>query len=237
MNTGFYSRVSVAVLSALFLSCGLQDDQSHLLILPLTFDFTESEYGWTHGFADYPANPDDAALFQLRYAYTNQPAASKLTKPSVMLSGYNLSNDLFMYMKKRITGLRPNTDYTITFQVELASDLNTSLSESSKSVYLKAGAIHSEPKSVIEADYYVMNIDKGNEATAGEDMMSLGDIASPENVTGYTLFTRTNSMAQSRYVAKSNSNGELWLIVGTDASCAGKTTVFYKRIIVVFTAS
>jgi hypothetical protein len=91
-----------------------------------------------------------------------------------MLSGYNLSKDLFMYVKKRITGLRPNTDYTITFQVELASDLNTASSGGSGSVSLKAGATQSEPKSVIEAGYYVMNIDKGNEASAGEDMMSLG---------------------------------------------------------------
>jgi hypothetical protein len=51
MNIGFYSRVSVAVLSALFSSCRLKDDQSHLLIYPLTFDFTESEHGWTDGFA------------------------------------------------------------------------------------------------------------------------------------------------------------------------------------------
>jgi hypothetical protein len=120
MNIGFNSRVSVAVLSALFSSCGLSDDQPHLLIFPLHFDFAKGEHGWVAGFADYPAAPDDSALFQLKYAYTNQPAESKLTKPSVMLSGYNLSNDLFMYVKKRITGLRPNTDYTITFQIELA---------------------------------------------------------------------------------------------------------------------
>jgi hypothetical protein len=117
------------------------------------------------------------------------------------------------------------------------SDLNTALTGAGGSVYLKAGATHSEPKSVIEAGYYVMNIDKGNEASAGEDMTSLGNIVSSENVTGYTLVTRNNTMAQSRYVAKSNSNGEVWLIVGADASCGGRTTIFYTRINVVVTAS
>jgi len=220
-----------------FAGCDLsQDDEAALLIWTEDFDFNESHYDWQAGFADYPANPEDSSQFELRFAYT-EPVDSKLTKRSVMLSGKNVNKDLFMYLKRKISHLQPNTDYTITFNVELASDLNAVLAASGGSVYLKAGASHTEPKSVIEEGSYVMNIDKGNAQSAGEDMILLGDILSVTNTSSYALINRNNTMANSRYVARTNSNGEIWLIIGTDSTCEGISRVFYTRIGVVLSAS
>jgi hypothetical protein len=154
-----------------------------------------------------------------------------------MLSGKNVNKDLFMYIKKKVDGLKPDTDYTLTFSVELASDLNAATPVAGGAVYLKAGATHSEPKSVIEVGQYVMNIDKGNQDSGGEHMVLLGDILAENASTAYSLITRNNTMSNSRYVAKTNSNGELWLIIGTDSSLEGTTKVFYTRVKVVFSAS
>lgn len=225
------------ILFAIFSSCGLEDDKDAALrIFTRDFDFNVSEHEWQAGFADYPADPADSTLFELKHAYT-EPIESKLTKRSVMLSGKNVNRDLFMFLKKKIENLQPNTDYTMTFTVELASDLNETLPFSGGAVYLKAGASHAEPKSLIEDGNYVMNIDKGNGESAGEDMILLGDLFTASANTGYALITRNNAMANSRYVARTNSNGELWLIIGTDASSEGTTKVFYTRISVVFSAS
>lgn len=230
-------RLFLFIFLTAFYSCDLEEkDPSALLIFTQDFDFNEGEHAWQAGFADYPAAPEDSSLFQLRHAYTD-PVDSKLTKRSVMLSGRNVNRDLFMYLKKKIDNLQPNTDYTITFNVELASDLKQVLSESGGAVYLKAGASNSEPKSLIEAGSYIMNIDKGNAGSAGEDMISLGDLFAASTNTEYALINLNNTMANSRYVARTNSNGELWLIIGTDASCEGTTKVFYTRIKVVFSAS
>jgi hypothetical protein len=218
----------------IFSGCDL-NDEPELQIFTKDFDFNVEEYEWAAGFADYPADSTDSVEFELRYAYT-EPVVSKLTKRSIMLSGNNVNRDLFMYIKKRIDGLRPNTDYTLTFSIELASDAN-SIQPASGSVFLKAGATHGEPKSLIEDGQYAMNVDKGDGAASGADLVSLGDLLTQGNYAGYTLITRTNTMANNRYVAKTNSNGELWLIVGTDATVEGIAKVFYTRITVVFSAS
>ncbi len=191
--------------------------------------FDGGPQGWTGGFADFPANKEDSSAFELEFAYT-EPIESKLSKRSIMLSGNNLNQDLFMYIKRKVENLKPNTDYTVTFNVELTSDLRSVEHLKGGSVYLKAGATHREPKSVIDGDQYVMNLDKGNEHSSGEDMVTLGNLVEDGTGTAYSLITRSNTMANSRYVARTNSIGELWLIVGTDSSVSGTTKIFYTRV-------
>ena len=223
--------------AACFWGCSLDgEDHADLLIFTGDYDFNEAQHNWEAGFADYPANAQDSSQFELKYAYTD-PIDSKLAKRSLMLSGKNVNKDLFMYLKKKVDGLKPDTYYTLTISVELASDLNDVLQASGGSVFLKAGASNSEPKSVVEAGKYIMNIDKGNQESAGADMVLLGDILAENSNTAYSLITRTNTMSNSRYVVKTNSQGELWLIVGTDSSLGGTTKVFYTRVKVVFSAS
>jgi hypothetical protein len=225
--------ISIGFLSV-FSACQLEDDkQAPLLIFSAIYDFNESDQGWDYGFADYPASPADSTLYELQYAYTDTLVITK----AVMLSGKNLNEDLFMFLKKQVTGLRPDTEYTITFSVELASNVKTVLDGSGKNVFLKAGATATEPKPLVESGNYVMNIDKGNQSTDGQDMTSLGEISIPQTSTGYAVITRNNTMANSRYVAKTNSDGELWLIIGTDSGLEGTTTLYYTKIKVVFSAS
>lgn len=231
-------RISLFIASVIvFSGCDMgKDGDSELSLFTNDYNFDAGLQEWVAGFADYPANPKDSSAFELKFAYRS-PIESKLSKASVMLSGNNANQDLFMYIKRKVDGLQPNTDYILTFNVELASDLQEVLTASGGSVFLKAGATHSEPKSVIEDGNYVMNIDKGNQGAAGEDMITLGDLFVDGTGTAYSLVTRSNNMSNTRYVAKTNSNGELWLIVGTDSSIAGTTKIFYTRIRVLFSAS
>lgn len=231
-----YSVALLLLFSALFSGCEDDAGKPALLIFTKDFDFNAENYEWSAGFADFPSNPADSTEFELKSAYT-EPIESKLGKRSVMLSGKNVNKDLFMYIKKKVDDLKPDTDYTLTFNVELTSDRNGIQPAANASVLLKAGATQAEPKSVIEAGKYVMNIDKGNQASSGDDMISLGDIISTGTGAAYSLISRSNTMANSRYVARTNSNGELWLIVGTDSSLEGPAKVFYTRIQVVFSAS
>ncbi|HET9486968.1 MAG TPA: hypothetical protein VFO54_06020 [Chryseosolibacter sp.] len=218
----------------LFSSCSFEVEDKDL-ILSMNFDFNESDHGWKHGFAEYPAGPDDSALYELKYAYTDQPAGSLLTKRSIMLSGKNLNQDLFMFLKKKITGLKPDTDYTITFNVDLSSQCSGA-NATAGSVYLKAGAMGREPVRVNQSGYYVMNIDKGDQDVEGQEVVSLGNIVPASNTT-YSLITlNNNSLTNSRYISRTNADGELWLIIGTDSNLEGTASFFYNRINVAFSA-
>ena len=234
MNMKLGCRVHWLAFLALFSACSMDEDDKDLLIFSKDYDFNESDHGWQAGFADYPAGPD-SALFELKYNYTDQ--VGLLTKRSVMLQGNNRNRDLFMFIKKKVDGLEPNREYTITFSVELASSADALYTDSQGSVYLKAGAVTTEPHSLIQGGDYVMNIDKGEAGQGGQDAISLGDIIAENKNSGLVLLTRNNTMANSRYIAETNDRGEIWLIIGTDSSMEGLTTLFYTRVNVVFSAS
>lgn len=231
----------IVVLVVGLVSCDLSADEGGILVFTHTFDFSKEQGDWIVDFSDFPVNPTDSTDYELQSAYTDRPANLGANLKSIMVSGNNHSDDLFMFMKKRITGLSPNTDYAIVFDIELASNAPKGSSgiggAPGESVFLKAGAIGMEPKALIDDDQHVLNIDKGNQASHGESTVTLGDIAVAPYTDGYALITRTNSGSQTSFIARANSKGELWLIVGTDSGFEGITTVYYTRVNVIFSTA
>jgi hypothetical protein len=123
----------------------------------------------------------------------------------------------------------------------LASDVPPGLSgiggSPGESVYVKVGATTIEPP--VEEDptdgWLRMNIDKGNQANEGEDMINIGDMANP-NLTpasagSYELMEQTSSGRDFEVTA--GEDGVLWFIVGTDSGFEGLTTLYYDTITVV----
>jgi hypothetical protein len=219
----------------LFTGCDLEDDKLGLTILTQTFDFAESDHSWQYGFADYPIG--DSTDFALRYAYTDS-----IGQQAIMLSGNNKSDDLFMFIKKKITGLRPNTSFTMTFEVTFASNAKQGIVEPAgapgENVYMKVGATSFEPKTVIDDRMYIMNLDKGELSQGGSDMIPIGNVAVPSSSAGYVNVTRTNTTYNgSPFEVTSNNDGEIWLVVGTDSGYEGTTTLFYTSVYVALSSS
>jgi hypothetical protein len=204
-------------------------------------NFSEGMDGWWGDFADYPAGIDDSSAYELQIGYAALPANLDAGAKSLMLSGNNHSDDLFMFIKRKITGLSPSTDYTLAINVKFASNAPAGQigvgGAPGDGVFLKAGAVAIEPKKMIDGDYFRMNIDKGNQAQGGENMIVIGNVSVSSNASDYELAYRDNSSSNSTFTVRSSSNGELWLIVGTDSGFEGVTTIYYKSINVVLSAS
>lgn len=220
--------------------CGLSSDESSFYVFNYAADFGRSLDEWTGDFADYPAGENDSIEFELRVARESLPSNLNAEK-ALMISGNNHSDDLFMFIKRKVTGLSPSTDYTIAFDIELASNAPIGSAgiggAPGESVFLKVGAVPSEPKKVIEKGYYRMNIDKGNQSQSGEDMTVIGNIAVAANTTDFTRIVRSNTSSNAPFQVRSSSKGELWLIIGTDSGFEGVTTLYYTQVNVVFSIS
>ena len=198
--------------------------------MEFTFDFSGGANGWAGDFADYPVG--EAGSYELKFEVSTLPEPLPENEAALMLSGTNMSDDLFMFLKKKLTGLKADATYNITFTIEFASDVPDGQSgiggSPGESVFIKAGATQLEPATVKDdMDYYRMNIDKGNQANDGEDMKVLGDFSNDTDQEVYTLKTVTN---ENPITATADSNGELWIIIGTDSGFEGNTTVYYNVI-------
>lgn len=228
-------RILLPVLTALSLAhCDSGKDPANPAPQTLTYSFESGADGWIAGFADHPElkTPGDSALYELASGREALPAPLDAAKSAFVLQGHNRSDDLFMFMKRKVEGLEPNQDYALTFTLRLASNAASGGvgigGAPGESVYLKAGASGAEPKPTLNNGFWTMNIDKGNQATGSAQMAVLGNVANGTSEYVYQLITRENTAAP--FTARTNSQGELWLIIGTDSGYEGKTKLFYDDV-------
>lgn len=195
-----------------------------------TYTFEKNTEEWVGDFADYFVGEDDR--FELSFRRTSLPDPLDQSQMALEISGRNLSDDLFMFIKRRITGLKPGAAYQLFFDIELASNAPENSvgigGSPGSSVYLKAGATRLEPLAVKEGEDWAMNIDKGNQSQGGEDMIVLGHVGTDKEEFEYTLISRNN--ADTPFSITADDNGELWVIIGTDSGFEGATTLYYNRI-------
>jgi hypothetical protein len=232
------SRILIIWVGLLLAACGVVGEpevaDSGLTLKSYLFDFSTESYDWQADFADYPVDSARGAQYQLRAEYTARPENLGNSVSAMMLTGNNQGEKLFMYIKKKVTDLQPDVNYTVIFDIELASELPAK--GLGKDVLLKAGATYSEPKTMIENGNYVLNVDKGEAYNRGEDMIPLGNIGTT-GTKGFQLITRSNGETPGPFIVKTNSKGEMWLLIGTESTFQGVTTVYYSRVNVVVSAS
>lgn len=196
-----------------------------------SYTFENSTEGWVAGFSDYPADWEESR-FEFQFEHAALPDEANADSRSLLISGRNISDDLFMFVKKRVTGLKPNHPYLVSFEIEIASQYPEESAgiggSPGASVFLKAGATDTEPQPVVENGDIRMNIDKGGQSQGGEDMQVLGNIGIPGEEFSYQLIRRDN--LQSPLSVQSDASGNLWIIVGTDSGFEGTTTLYYNTI-------
>ena len=66
------------------------------------YNFDEGDEGWTAGFADLPVDYDQD-IYELGSGHRALP--SGLTGSGMYLQGHNRSDDLFMYLTRRVGGV------------------------------------------------------------------------------------------------------------------------------------
>lgn len=209
----------------------------------LTFAFDLGEPSWTAGYSDFEATQDPQDIhFTVRKELT--PVGTDRQSGAQFVSSTNMSDDLFTFITKQVSRLKPDTPYAITFEVEVASNaprrcpgVNGSPGED---VFLKVGAALVQPGPVTDTETQQVrfNVDKGNQSVGGMNAQVLGDIATDSEQcfnTPYRIITRDNRGNPLRITT--DGTGRLWLFVGTESDYTGTTELYYDVLHVVLEPS
>ncbi|MEX2513054.1 MAG: hypothetical protein WD398_09120 [Cyclobacteriaceae bacterium] len=203
----------------------------------MAFTFNEGMNGWEGGFADLPV--DGLDTYELDVSVQQLPDETGSNDKAIKIEGRNMSDDLFMFLKRKVDGLKPLATYEVQFDIELASQYPEESmgigGSPGGSVFLKAGASNIEPvpEEVEEASatYLRMNIDKGNQSQDGPDMLGLGTIGIEGEDFEYELIRRGNP--NEPFIITTDETGSIWFVIGTDSGFEGKTTLYYREIKVI----
>lgn len=200
------------------------------------FNFLISNQGWIGDFADYDIGEE--TFFELAWGWFNLPVPimieGETLSKGMFLSGNNHSDDLFMFMKRQIKGLKPNTHYALSFVVTIENNIPPDQfgigGSPGESVFFKVGASKKEPEKVAEGQIYRLNIDKGNQSQGGKNAIVVGNLANPlvdPNHPTYQPKTFANEIPLN---VKTDEKGHLWLFVGTDSGFEGPTHYYIADI-------
>ena len=230
----------VFVLISLFFSgCGLDsgDDLAPGLLVERSF-FEQGDEGWIAEFADYPEGLEDSMKLD------SNPSSLFISDnigniSALKQSGHATNSDLFMFVKQQISGLQPNSRYTIDIEVELNSQLmeeyNGDLEDSRFGSFLKVGAFKTEPLTTVEQDEDNPDLsivktvfDKGENEKGGQDMMMIGRLEYTRIGEKPVLLNGSNG--DFPIYAATDAEGKLWIAVGIDTNIPVYQEVSYTYI-------
>lgn len=200
------------------------------------FDFSSNNEGWQGEFSDYPVGEE--TKFQLAWGWTSLPTPLTLFSPyltqGLFLSGNNLSDDLFMFVKRQIKGLQPHTKYKLFFEVTIENNVPPGQvgigGAPGENVYFKVGASTIEPNKIIVGDFYQLDVDKGEQSQGGKNAIVVGDLANPLVNPEDPIFEPKQFANTTPLIVQTDFKGRLWLFVGTDSGFEGPTLYYIARI-------
>lgn len=205
----------------------------------IQFSFDSGSMDWRGDFTDYPVNED--AFYQLAWGWENVPQGQDglqrqdLFQKGIYLSGNNHSDDLFMFIKTPITGLQPDTLYSVVVTVNFASNVPPGLSgiggSPGESVAFKVGASTEEPQKIKRGMSYFLNVDKGNQFQGGVNAVVVGNLANPlVDVDNPVYKQKQVSNASHPLLVRTDNTGRLWIFTGTDSGFEGTSKYYIGNV-------
>jgi hypothetical protein len=116
-------RLSSLVLVFIFYGCKKTDNIQSSTDKAIIDNFTAGTDKWVGDFADYPNDPIMLPQYQLQFSHSGLPLPLNTSDGAIRQSGVNRSDDLFMFIKKKVTGLTPDRNYVVDVKVDFATNV------------------------------------------------------------------------------------------------------------------
>lgn len=146
INT-LWKNTLVGILAIAVVGCN-SDDNEVTYTDSVSYDLAATNGEWQAGFADYPVGGE--AEWELTAA---ENAEFTLTTGDLgkgyLMHSYNRSDDTQMYISRKIDGLMPSTHYEVSFNIQLATNVNDmcmGIGGAPHSVTVKASLTANEPE-------------------------------------------------------------------------------------------
>lgn len=213
----------------LLAACGGDTAEPEQPTPQISSTFAASADGWQGAHADYHAEtaPTDV-VWEMR------ALPAPLSGQAYYTGGTNRSDDLFIYNKKKFGGYAPSTSYLLRFDIEIASNQSSGCvgvgGAPGESVYVVAGAAPTEPNTVLVDGEYKVNLDRGNQATAGSASQVLGNVANGVPDCGPQVYQTKLLKSAAPLPVTSDAGGNIWVFFGIDSGFEARSAVFYKSI-------
>jgi len=241
MNRNLYLILMLAFVLP-FTSCNDEETtDSKTVVLETDFNKVATANpsdGWSAIFAEYPDGANE--FYELASGIQNLPQPLDQSKKAFMLSGNNHSDALQMWLVKQLSGLSPETKYSIETEVELASKypngsvgIGGSPGNSVLLVSKFATQGYTLEKGKTEGDNVKLVLNKVEATPESVMNIDLGDVAITSDQYVYQLITRKKS--SETHVAVTDKDGKLWAVVGTWSGFEGISTLYYTRIKITLT--
>lgn len=192
----------------------------------ISIDF-DSSRGWRGGQSDYSTQtaPTDVVFEE----GADLPAPFNGT--GLYSAGKNRSDDLFLYVTKRVVGLEPSSRYRFDFDLRILTDVASGCvgvgGSPGESVTVKAGASAIEPKTVETSGEFEMNVDKGNQTQSGDDALAIGDLANSRTDCADGPFEEKTLSSTNPLTVETDAEGGLWIFFGIDSGFEAGSELYY----------
>lgn len=224
--------LTAGLLATLAGGCLLENGEpDNSFIADYQFGAGQTATGWSAGAVEYPEAQESAVGFvgDVRV----RPEETLDQAPALYLQATNVSSDMFMYWYRMVDGFVPDAEYSIGVDVEYISNFGRDCTSGAGPIsWIKAGAVNVEPeRTVDQGGTYRLNIDKGDQATGGATVPTLGDLRS--NATGcipngpYAIWARHSG--QDAFRVRASSAGRLWLILGVESGANVTLDAYINR--------
>ena len=209
-----------------FSSCEIEDNYPPEVILESNFEYGLDE--WTSFFSEYPVSNE--AYYELAFAQKQLPAPLDVNKAALKISGNNRNKNLMLCIYREVEDLKPNTDYLVTFDVDVASNASTINSNlGNPSLMLGVGGLDYLPENTeMEGIYYPNFPSLLQTGQSNEIFLALGRIGVNSISDEYKLISMNN--LDNPIEIRTDRDGKMWLLVCLDSDYQEITTVYYDNI-------
>jgi hypothetical protein len=182
-----------------------------LLTIPLNAQsynttFRHGDDSWTAGYTGAPPRADEDDIVKIEWKEIDNSKGNYV----ISFEGSNKSKNVFLYIYRQFTELKPNSTYSVIFNTQFFSSSQNGL------VYVKAGALN-HPPMTFDLLLAEANFQKGKIGYDSRDLEVLGIIYPLSGASGIDL-SRPQQMQNyaKPFYANTDKDGSLWLILGIE---------------------